>query len=192
MGHSHRQDVEIQCENCIARFTAPVWLIVNPRENQRLAQSIARGTLNTLACPNCRRTTTARTPILLYQPDEPPAIVIAIDPGESQGEGQNQAHSLLAYLYSNLSPDEKKKLISDPEVTGYDNNGNKAFSEEQCPEFPSRLHLKIAPLLSRTAPSLKVSLRTGQRPSSSRRRKVCGPPNSHPKSTPARTSSAFC
>jgi len=116
MSHSHRQNVEIQCENCTVRFSAPVWLIVNPRESQGLAQSIARGSLNTLICPNCRRITTVRTPILLYQPDEPPAIVIAMDPGESQDEAQNQAHSLLAYLYTNLSPDEKKKLISNPEV----------------------------------------------------------------------------
>jgi CHAT domain-containing protein/tetratricopeptide (TPR) repeat protein len=116
MDYSDSQATEVTCKRCMATNTARIWMIVDPRENPRLAQITADGDLNKLTCPRCKNVATFPNPILLYQKDEVPSIVIGALPSQPSHYTQEQAHFLLAFLYSKLTPEEQRALVSNPDV----------------------------------------------------------------------------
>jgi len=116
MDHSHSQRADVNCEQCGATCSVLIWMIVDPQHNPRLAQTIADGNLNKLTCPRCRVAMTFPNPVLLYQKDEVPSIVIGAPPSQARQDTQEHANLLLAFLYSRLSPEERKAIISNPDV----------------------------------------------------------------------------
>jgi CHAT domain-containing protein/tetratricopeptide (TPR) repeat protein len=116
MDYSYSQATAVTCGRCRATYAAPIWIIVDPRQNSRLAQTIADGDLNKLTCPGCKIVTTFQNPILLYQRDEAPSMVIGAPPSQPRQDTQEQANVLLAFLYNKLSPEEKKALIANPDI----------------------------------------------------------------------------
>jgi hypothetical protein len=68
------------------------------RETVETGAEVEKRRNTSINIAQCRRATTAGTPILLYQPDEEPAMIIAANPAENRDKIQTQAHSLLSFV----------------------------------------------------------------------------------------------
>ena len=75
---SYVQSAPVTCPTCGRAFTFDVWLIVDAAERPDLMKRIRRGTLHTVACPNCGQPAgEADRPLLLYRPNAELAILFS-------------------------------------------------------------------------------------------------------------------
>lgn len=102
MGHSLRQPVNPVCPFCEQSFDADIWLVVDADERPDLFSQIQAGTLHALSCPHCRHTGLVDAPILVYLPDDTPALIFSPAQGTTEAQDQQQAQGLIGYLQSAL------------------------------------------------------------------------------------------
>jgi hypothetical protein len=107
MGNSLRQTVPVRC-SCGEERSADIFLIVDPTEDDCIAQAVKNGTLNLVDCPRCKRSTRAAYPVLLLQESEIPPIVMAIPVSMDQREVTPIFESLLGLWATQTRPDDAK------------------------------------------------------------------------------------
>jgi CHAT domain-containing protein/tetratricopeptide (TPR) repeat protein len=116
MPYSHNQEFAVGCTSCGRQFGAKVWFIIDPKERPDVARSVLAGQLNVFSCPNCRQLATPREPVLLYQPAELPAVVIALAEGAGPEDSSDQCENLLALLYAQMPTDERARIFANKDV----------------------------------------------------------------------------
>jgi CHAT domain-containing protein len=103
MAHSYAQHIQVTCPECEQHFEAEVWLIVDTQERPDLLQRIQDGSLHQVTCPHCgKELGQGDAPLLLFRPDQEPAILFSPAQGTSQEQDREQAAGLLSRLHDSL------------------------------------------------------------------------------------------
>src|SRR2546421_7553406 len=101
---SWSQTTSLACPRCDAVFEAELWLIVDTVERSDLLERVRNGTLHEFTCPNCNQTTgQLATPLLLYRPNEKPALLFSPAPKTTAEQDQEHVTTLVGKLRERLS-----------------------------------------------------------------------------------------
>lgn len=103
--HSYRSDPLLTCESCGESYRADIWLVVDVAERPDLEAKICDGTIQTGTCPQCGERQVVDMGLLVFRPNDNPALLFSPAQETTPEEDQDQARGLLNLLYQTM-PDE--------------------------------------------------------------------------------------
>ncbi len=109
--------LQTQCPNCHQPIVAEVTQVLDVSENPQLKQKLLSGTLNVTQCPHCSFQGQLPVPIVYHDPEKELLLTYnPPDPNLSMEERERKMAPLLKKVTENLSPEQRKAYLFQPQT----------------------------------------------------------------------------
>jgi hypothetical protein len=111
--NSYAQTIQLTCLNCMKKFEAEIWLIVDTNEHPDLLERIHLGNLHKVICLKCGHISQVDAPLLIFRPEAKPAILFSPSQQTGREQNQQQVGGLLDHLRSSFPLISQDALSAD-------------------------------------------------------------------------------
>jgi hypothetical protein len=107
----------VTCPNCQNQFQAPVEQILDVKADPSAKVRVLNGLVNVAVCPHCRTGGGLNLPFFYHDPDKELALVyMPMEAGRDDLERQQAIGRLTSRVMDDLSPEERKGYLLQPQV----------------------------------------------------------------------------